>query len=482
MIIFFSIGGIKMKIKKLFASALAVTMLFSSGAAIVEKFDISGFDTAVTAQAEGVGSYFIKEGDLLEVNEDICNDRFILNDDYTSVHDGNGGIKQWYVPLDGRVMSCTVHGPFKVYDSVNDEYYWGFTAIDGTDPSSPDINNFLDGKGILFAIPEGEERIPEGMMVNYFSRNSGDMWAEESIYTKLYFGGYAVRFAERYYADEQHFEYYDSGETYETDSNTYTMPECDFTPVVNHSFGGWKCGDKVYQPGDKVTLTEKFTCFEPLWVEAKPVERINITITAPKAGEMLDEKAVSDFSGIAPYAERKVKVEVHEEDGTYYDDESQYFPNAVTWYEDGVKLSYNETDGTFIPKKAEKDKKYKVEFFMEGNDEYMITDGTKVYVNGREAKGWYVDEYWYEYHSDPQDNVYEYEFEFDLSKPEFAPGDVNGDSKIDIEDAVCIIQHINGMTPLTAEQEMRADVSKDGKIDIDDAVILISYINGNSTF
>lgn len=61
-------------------------------------------------------------------------------------------------------------------------------------------------------------------------------------------------------------------------------------------------------------------------------------------------------------------------------------------------------------------------------------------------------------------------------------GDVNNDGTIDIEDAVAIIQHINGLTPLTADEESRADVSKDNYFDIDDAVTLISYINGNSTF
>lgn len=70
----------------------------------------------------------------------------------------------------------------------------------------------------------------------------------------------------------------------------------------------------------------------------------------------------------------------------------------------------------------------------------------------------------------------------DKDTVEYDLGDVNGDSKIDIEDAVAIIQHINGVTPLSKEQEERADVSKDKYIDIDDAVKLISYVNGNSTF
>lgn len=70
----------------------------------------------------------------------------------------------------------------------------------------------------------------------------------------------------------------------------------------------------------------------------------------------------------------------------------------------------------------------------------------------------------------------------DKNAPDYILGDVNDDSNIDIEDAVAIIQHINGGSALDEEQMLRADVSKDKRIDIDDAVILISYINGNSTF
>lgn len=68
----------------------------------------------------------------------------------------------------------------------------------------------------------------------------------------------------------------------------------------------------------------------------------------------------------------------------------------------------------------------------------------------------------------------------DKNAPEYDLGDVNGDGTIDIEDAVAVIQHINGITPLTDEQEERADVSKDKNIDIDDAVTLISFVNGNT--
>lgn len=87
-------------------------------------------------------------------------------------------------------------------------------------------------------------------------------------------------------------------------------------------------------------------------------------------------------------------------------------------------------------------------------------------------------------HSEPESSSSESSKQ-DNSRPDddrSKPGDVNNDSIIDIEDAVAIIQHINGLTPLNIEEERRADVSNDGNIDIDDAVLLISYINGNTTF
>ena len=71
----------------------------------------------------------------------------------------------------------------------------------------------------------------------------------------------------------------------------------------------------------------------------------------------------------------------------------------------------------------------------------------------------------------------------DSSTPDYDPlGDVNSDGVTDIEDAVAVIQYINGMTPLRKDEEKRADVTKDKTVDIDDAVTIISYINGNITF
>lgn len=57
-------------------------------------------------------------------------------------------------------------------------------------------------------------------------------------------------------------------------------------------------------------------------------------------------------------------------------------------------------------------------------------------------------------------------------------GDINGDFAVDIEDAVMVIDHINGVNALNDEQEIYADTDKSTKIDIEDAVRIIDHVNG----
>lgn len=57
-------------------------------------------------------------------------------------------------------------------------------------------------------------------------------------------------------------------------------------------------------------------------------------------------------------------------------------------------------------------------------------------------------------------------------------GDVLDDSVIGIEDAVAIINHVNGVKSLTDFQMKLADVNGDGVVDIQDAVTVINHING----
>lgn len=57
-------------------------------------------------------------------------------------------------------------------------------------------------------------------------------------------------------------------------------------------------------------------------------------------------------------------------------------------------------------------------------------------------------------------------------------GDTDGSGKIDIVDAVMVISHINGISPLNEEQSKRADIDGEKGISITDAVTIIGYING----
>lgn len=63
---------------------------------------------------------------------------------------------------------------------------------------------------------------------------------------------------------------------------------------------------------------------------------------------------------------------------------------------------------------------------------------------------------------------------------EYKKGDVDGSSVIDIEDAVKIIAHINGVSALNGSSEKAADVDGNGSIDIEDAVAVIGHVNGIS--
>lgn len=57
-----------------------------------------------------------------------------------------------------------------------------------------------------------------------------------------------------------------------------------------------------------------------------------------------------------------------------------------------------------------------------------------------------------------------------------------GDGKVDIEDSVMVISHINGMSALTDDQSERADVDRSTTVDIEDAVAIIGYVNVTGEF
>lgn len=61
---------------------------------------------------------------------------------------------------------------------------------------------------------------------------------------------------------------------------------------------------------------------------------------------------------------------------------------------------------------------------------------------------------------------------------EYAKGDVDNSGKVDIEDAVMMISHINGTTSLSGDMLSAADINCDGNVDIEDVVSEINTVNG----
>ena len=54
-------------------------------------------------------------------------------------------------------------------------------------------------------------------------------------------------------------------------------------------------------------------------------------------------------------------------------------------------------------------------------------------------------------------------------------GDINGDGKIDINDATMVQKSAAEIVTLTASQSIAADVSRDGNIDVTDVTLIQKY-------
>lgn len=57
-------------------------------------------------------------------------------------------------------------------------------------------------------------------------------------------------------------------------------------------------------------------------------------------------------------------------------------------------------------------------------------------------------------------------------------GDVNGDKKIDVRDALTVMNYVSGKTKLTSAEKKRADTDGSGKVDVLDALKIMQYISG----
>ena len=57
-------------------------------------------------------------------------------------------------------------------------------------------------------------------------------------------------------------------------------------------------------------------------------------------------------------------------------------------------------------------------------------------------------------------------------------GDVNGNGRIDMLDALLLLQSINGRVNLSAEEFARADINGDGELSAFEAMRILQYLNG----
>jgi len=64
------------------------------------------------------------------------------------------------------------------------------------------------------------------------------------------------------------------------------------------------------------------------------------------------------------------------------------------------------------------------------------------------------------------------------TEPEYTVGDLNGDAKVDLNDATQLFYIVNGLMELTEEQSLPADLNGDGKVDLNDATQLFYIVNG----
>lgn len=65
-------------------------------------------------------------------------------------------------------------------------------------------------------------------------------------------------------------------------------------------------------------------------------------------------------------------------------------------------------------------------------------------------------------------------------KADFVRGDTDGSGKVDITDALEIMNHTAGKKQLSAEQIKRADIDSSGKADVLDALAIMRYISGKT--
>ena len=150
--------------------------------------------------------------------------------------------------------------------------------------------------------------------------------------------------------------------------------------------------------------------------------------------------------------------------GNSYDEVAKYSDNFnlydISFYKDNEKVNIDGTAIIKIPVKEGMDgNKCKVYY----NDNGKFTDMNAVYKDG--------------YMEFETTHFSEYAL-VEGSLPTLTMGDVNGDGKVNVLDAVMVLRHDANIIKLDDCQLKAADVNEDGKVDVLDAVMILRYEAG----
>ena len=150
--------------------------------------------------------------------------------------------------------------------------------------------------------------------------------------------------------------------------------------------------------------------------------------------------------------------------GNSYDKVAKYSDNFnlydISFYKDNEKVNIDGSAIVKIPVKEGMDgNKCKVYY----NDNGKFTDMNAVYKDGyMEFETTHFSEY----------------VLVEGSLPTLTMGDVNGDGKVNVLDAVMVLRHDANIIKLDDSQLKAADVNEDGKVDVLDAVMILRYEAG----
>ncbi len=150
--------------------------------------------------------------------------------------------------------------------------------------------------------------------------------------------------------------------------------------------------------------------------------------------------------------------------GNSYDEVAKYSDNFnlydISFYKNNEKVTIDGTAIVKIPVKEGMDgNKCKVYY----NDNGKFTDMNAVYKDGyMEFETTHFSEY----------------VLVEGSLPTLTMGDVNGDGKVNVLDAVMVLRHDANIIKLDDSQLKAADVNDDGKVDVLDAVMILRYEAG----